>query len=92
MLQSARVILPVGEYKFVSDRKWRFDYAWPEVKAALEVEGGAYTAGRHTRGKGFIADMEKYNRGVIEGWRIVRCTPDTLRTAKTVDMIRELLY
>ena len=39
----------VKEYLFHPTRKWRFDYAIPDHKIALEVEGGVWTGGRHTR-------------------------------------------
>lgn len=38
----------VKEYLFHPTRKWRFDYAIPDHKIALEVEGGVWTGGRHT--------------------------------------------
>ena len=71
---------PLTEYRFDHSRRWRFDYAFPADRIAVEVEGGAYTRGRHTRGKGFIADMEKYNAAAIEGWCVLRVTPDQLLT------------
>jgi len=83
--------MPGTEYQFVLDRKWRFDYCWPAKHVALEVEGGVWTGGRHTSGAGFVKDMEKYNRAVAEGWRVVRCMPSTLRTAETVELLRKLL-
>ena len=79
---------PVTEYRFHVTRLWRFDWAWPEEKVALEVEGGAWTRGRHTRGKGFVNDIEKYNYGALEGWLILRCVPSELYTYATLDMIK----
>jgi len=81
----------VKEYAFHPTRKWRFDYCIPEAMIAIEVEGGAYTQGRHTRGKGFIADMDKYNEAAILGWCLIRVTPDKLMTSKTIDMIKKAL-
>ncbi len=66
---------PAGEFRFHPSRMWRFDWAWPDVKFAIEVEGGAWTQGRHTRGQGFIDDMEKYTAAVLLGWRVARFTP-----------------
>jgi very-short-patch-repair endonuclease len=66
---------PVTEFRFHPKRKWRFDYAWISHKIALEVEGGAWTRGRHTRGAGFLKDCEKYNMAGKMGWRIFRFTP-----------------
>jgi hypothetical protein len=54
-------IEPTPEYRFHPVRKWRIDYAFPDQKLAIEIVGGAFTRGRHTRGVGFINDMEKYN-------------------------------
>ncbi len=82
---------PTPEHRFHPSRKWRFDYCWPEAKVALEVEGGVWTGGRHTRGSGFVKDMEKYNAAALLGWRVVRCVPSKLRTAETAAMLRELL-
>ena len=68
----------VAEHRFHETRKWRFDYAIPDMRIALEVEGGVWTGGRHTSSAGFIKDMEKYNRAALLGWLVLRCTPKTL--------------
>lgn len=78
----------VKEFTFHPTRKWRFDYAIPAHKIAVEVEGGAWTQGRHTRPKGFIGDMEKYNAATLLGWRVLRVTPSDLYRAKTISMLR----
>lgn len=87
---------PVAEYRFDrvaigKPRGWRFDFAWPESKVALEVEGGVWTEGRHVRGAGFVEDMEKYNRAAVLGWRIVRVLPEQVETPSTLCMIAALL-
>lgn len=79
----------VKEYVFHPTRKWRFDYAIPAWKIALEVEGGVHTGGRHIRPKGFLNDMEKYNAAAVFGWRVLRCVPDQLLSKKITDMIAE---
>lgn len=79
------------EYRFDDKRRWRIDYAIVEKKIAIEVEGGAYTNGRHTRPSGFIADMEKYNELTRAGWRLIRVTPDDLLSAKTLNLIKDLI-
>lgn len=80
---------PSTEYKFHAERRWRFDYAWPDAKVALEVEGGVWVGGRHTSAKGFLNDIEKYNAATVLGWKVLRCTPQMLRTLATVKMIKE---
>lgn len=70
---------PVREYRFDAVRRWRFDFAWVRQRVAVEIEGGAWTQGRHTRGAGFGADCAKYNAATLAGWRVLRFTGDMLR-------------
>src|SRR5262245_11277103 len=86
--------LPVPEPEYVFDlrRRWRFDFAWlPPIKLALEQEGGVWTRGRHTRGTGFLKDMEKYNEAVLAGWRVLRCTPKDFETGAVVQLVKRAL-
>lgn len=90
----ANIEPPVPEYSFAKaiGRKWRFDYAWPLVKLACEVEGGLWVGGRHSRGKGAIADLEKYSEAAILGWRIVYATPQELENGIAIDRVMRALY
>ncbi len=72
---------PIHEYRFHPYRKWRADYAWPLQRVIVEVEGGIWTQGRHTRGAGFLADMAKYNAAALLGFHILRYTPQQLGDA-----------
>lgn len=81
-------VVYVKEFKFHPVRKWRFDYAIPEHKIALEVEGGVWTGGRHTSSVGFMKDMEKYNTATLMGWRVFRTTPDELYRLKTLNLLK----
>lgn len=62
----------VAEHRFHPSRKWRFDLAIPEMKIAIELEGGVFTNGRHTRGQGYVNDCEKYNAANVLGWNVLR--------------------
>ena len=81
----------VKEYKFHPERRWRFDYAIPEHKIALEVEGGVWTQGRHTRPQGFLGDIEKYNQATLMGWRVFRTTPTELYRTATVNLLKKAI-
>ncbi|WP_371265233.1 hypothetical protein [Alistipes sp.] len=81
----------VKEHLFHPSRKWRFDYAILSHKIALEVEGGVWTRGRHTRPKGFLGDVDKYNAAALLGWRVFRVTPDDLHRMKTLDLLRHAI-
>lgn len=82
---------PEKEYRFHASRLWRFDYAFPQHLIALEVEGGVHTGGRHIRPRGFLNDMEKYNAAAVAGWRVLRCTPSTLTTTATFELIKKAM-
>lgn len=72
----------VTEHRFHPTRRWRFDYAWPEIKLAVEVHGGTYSNGRHTRGGGFIVDREKMNEAAIYGWTVLEVTAAHVRSGQ----------
>lgn len=74
------------EYRFAPPRRWRFDMAWPEEKVAVELEGGIWTGGRHSRGKGMQEDMEKYNAATSLGWKVLRYSTNDLRDKPLVMM------
>ena len=66
------------EVRFHPTRKWQFDFALPALKVAIEVEGGVFSGGRHTRGAGYIKDCEKYNAATLMGWSVLRFTARTI--------------
>lgn len=73
-----------SEYKFHPARKWRFDFAIPEYKIAIEIEGGIWLIGRHNRPISMIKDFEKYNEAAKLGWRILKYTPEQVRNVVKV--------
>ena len=79
------------EFRFHEKRRWRFDYCHVETKTAVEVEGGVWTRGRHTRGKGFIGDMDKYNAAAELGYAVLRYTTDQMNKAETYEQIRRVI-
>lgn len=63
------------EYRFDAKRKWRFDFAIPEIKAAVEFEGGIFLKkSGHNTAKHYTKDTEKYNTATVQGWRVIRVT------------------
>lgn len=77
-----------AEYKFHPQRMWRFDFANVDRKIAVEIEGGIWSGGSHTRGKGFEEDCEKYNEANILGWRVYRFTAGMLDRGDITQVIK----
>lgn len=94
----------VKEHKFHPTRGWLFDYAIPSHRIAIEKDGGIFTqttyvdkktnqsktiqGGRHTIGKGYIADLEKFNTAASLGWLVIRATKSQLMTTKMLEYIK----
>lgn len=82
--------VPTAEHRFC-ERRWRFDFAWPDRMLAVEIEGGTWRYGRHNRPVGYRRDMEKYNRAAALGWTLLRFTPDQVRNGTALNEIRVVL-
>lgn len=79
------------EYKFHPKRKWRADFHIMGKKILIEVEGGIWSGGRHTRGKGYIGDMEKYNAAVVMGYQVLRFSTEQVKSGLAVQQIEMMV-
>lgn len=88
-------LIPLPGYKkefiFHPTRKWRFDYAWLDLKVALEIHGGVFTNGRHTRGKGFSEDKVKMNSAQLLGWIVIEATTAQVKNGQMLSWINEAI-
>lgn len=84
------------EFRFAPPRRWRADFriiafSDEDLPTLVEVDGGAYVAGRHTRGAGFENDAEKVSAAAILGYRVIRCTPRQVEDGRCLSWIRQAL-
>ncbi|MDC5257351.1 endonuclease domain-containing protein [Acinetobacter baumannii] len=79
------------EYKFHPKRKWRADFLITGTKILVEVEGGIWSGGRHTRGKGYIGDMEKYNEAAMMGFTVLRFSTEQVKSGLAVQQIEKMV-
>lgn len=79
---------PIGEYEFCPGRKWRFDWLFAEIDLVLEVQGGIFSQGRHTRGAALLKEHEKLNYAAILGYRVMFCTPEDIEKGSIFPLIK----
>lgn len=85
-IKTAGLPIPEEEYKFFPTRKWKFDFAYPDLMIAIEVEGGIW-GGRHTSGIGFQNDCEKYDVAALMGWKLLRFPPNMISSGVAIQFI-----
>lgn len=79
------------EFLFHDTRKWRADFHIIGHKLLIEVEGGIWTQGRHTRAQGYLDDMEKYNEVTALGYRLLRFSTEQVKRGLAVRKIEEMV-
>jgi len=92
-LRANNIPLPIREHRFHATRKWRFDFAWPDSKIAIEIDGGTrmirvgkngiMVGGRHNS----AADIEKINTAQSLCWKVYRFTPEMIRKGAAIKFL-----
>lgn len=84
--------VPEREYRFHERRQWRFDFAWPEQRVAVEIHGGTYQRKRtgHTSMTGHQRDCEKMNAAQLAGWTVLAYTAKDLEQ-RPVPILEEIM-
>ncbi len=88
------------EVMFAKPRRWRFDvefpvqyidHWWGHIHLAVEVDGGGWIGGRHSRGGGIENDCEKLSTAVSMGYTVMRVTPKQVKDGRALEWIRRAL-
>lgn len=79
------------EFKFHPQRRWRADFRITGYPVLVEVEGGTWSNGRHSRGSGFAKDCEKYNAAAKLGYFVIKGTTDQVRSGQLLQDIKEMI-
>lgn len=85
----------VPEFTFHPTRKWRADFhvsrKGKQDRLLIEIDGGIWTSGRHSGGKGQIQDMEKRNEATKLGYRVLNFTPDQVLNGNAKAFVADVL-
>lgn len=79
------------EFKFCPHRRWKSDFRILGTNILVEVEGGTWSGGRHTRGKGYADDCEKYSWAAANGWTVLRYTTQQVTSGTAATGVLEAL-
>jgi hypothetical protein len=90
MCKSHGLPVAVHEFEFALPRRWRFDHVF-DGWLALEVQGGLFVEGRHSRGAALLCEHEKLNLAVIHGYSVMFCTPDDVSSGRIFPIIKRAL-
>lgn len=98
-MKSLGLPAPKPHFKFHSKRKWSVDFAWPDFKIIVEIEGGIwsrwksgqYSGTGHSHPLGILRDMEKYNAAGFLGYRVFRFAGDEVKSGEAVTFIQAVL-
>ena len=86
-----RLPAPQREVTLIPGRRFRVDLYWPEARLVVEVDGGTFAAGRHSRGMGQATDAEKRNLLTLLGYRVLTVTTPHVRSGEAVRWIEQAL-
>lgn len=80
-------------YRFHESRRWEWDFAWVERRLAVELQGGQWQRGRHTRGgKAYQNELEKHRAAVMsDWWCLCYTTDDIMKNDGALLAVREVM-
>lgn len=75
------------EHRFHESRMWRLDFWFAGARLAVEIDGGGWVGGRHSRGTGIENDCEKASHIAMAGHRLMRVTPGQIKRGEALKWI-----
>lgn len=84
-LKAAKIQV-VSQHRPVQERKWTLDFAIPERKFGIEVQGGVH----RIRDK-FTRDIEKRAELRLAGWTVVEVDGESIRDGRALGWIERFL-
>jgi very-short-patch-repair endonuclease len=83
--------------KIIEGRKYDFDFVYPDLMVAIEVDGGTWKRTNQGRSAGhahparITHDNEKRNLARLLGWRVFQFDTTAINSGQALDVIRQLL-
>ncbi len=90
IIRADKLPTPERQFRFC-ERLWRFDFAWPEVKVVVDVQGGIWNRGGHVRGRGYLNDCEKLNTAILLGYKVLYVCSIHIENGMAIKWIKNAL-
>lgn len=93
-INEASMPAPETQYLWARpERMFRADFAYVAERILIEVQGGIWARdpGRHNRGSGYTADLQRTNLAMRLGWRLLAFTEQMIKSGEAVETIRRAL-
>ena len=87
LFELAPALKVVREFRAIPGRRFAFDFFLPDYGILIEIQGGAFTGGRHTRGAGMASDCEKSRLAQMMGYKCFAYTGNQI----TREHVQELV-
>ena len=77
----------------VPGRKFRVDWLFRTARVVVEIDGGIWKKGAsgHSSGAGILRDMEKANLLQLEGFIVLRFSPEQINNGYALPILRRVL-
>ena len=90
-IKAAKLAVPERQYRYAPPRKLRSDFAFPDNRLLVEVQGGVFNRKAHGSITGILADIDRLNTATLTGWRLLRVTPAQVQSGEALALIEAAL-
>jgi very-short-patch-repair endonuclease len=86
-LRAALLPPPGRQFRFAValGRKYAFDFCWQDRMLAVEIDGSVHRIKGRFRG-----DLERHNLAQLLGWRVLRFSPDDVKSGRALGVLEAL--
>ena len=97
-IRQARLPEPEQQVAIIPKRRYRFDFAYPHLMVAIEVDGGTWKQTNRGRSAGhahparITHDNEKRNLARLLGWRVFQFDTTAINDGSALEMVRQVIH
>lgn len=92
--KALRLPEPIEQYQFAPPRRFKADFAWPQYRLLVEVQGGIWRrgGGAHSHPLDLERDIERTQHMALLGWWFLPVTTDEVRSGHAVEVTQRVLH